>query len=203
MVTSMILVVALTGQVSAEQASREKALLDAVHARSQSPEVKAKMAADKVRQGQNQVRSRARWESERPAREAAAKARYEAAKSAFEADVKAQKEAQRQYERALPFLLEAQRQQLERLSAWERNVALHRIALASERIANAITLDITAGQNARFGYSTPALNTFGPGVTPYGPYGGVMYPSAAPSGPPPRPYVPQNDPSSPFYFPVP
>ena len=60
------------------------------------------------------------------------------------------------------------------MSALERNAALHRMAASSERIANAIEMSNVAWQNARMGYSTPALNTYGPGVTPYGPYGGVM-----------------------------
>ena len=69
-----------------------------------------------------------------------------------------------------------------RMSALERNAALHRMAAANEQIASAITLDVVARQNARMGYSTPVLNTYGPGVTPYGPYGAVMYPNAgAPS----------------------
>jgi hypothetical protein len=41
-------------------------------------------------------------------------------------------EAQRQYERMLPYMLEQQRQQLERMSAMERNQALHRMAAAAE-----------------------------------------------------------------------
>lgn len=82
------------------------------------------------------------------------------------------------YQAALPFLLEQQRQQLERLSAIERNAALQRMAAANERIAAAIQLDAVVRQNARLGYSTPALYGGLYGGTPgmlYGPYGAVIY----------------------------
>ena len=44
-------------------------------------------------------------------------------------------EAQRQYQRMLPYLMEQQRQQLQRMSEYERNVALHRLAAAAEQDA--------------------------------------------------------------------
>jgi hypothetical protein len=45
-------------------------------------------------------------------------------------------EAQRQYERMLPFMMENQRQQLQRMSEIERNQALHRMAAAAESEAD-------------------------------------------------------------------
>jgi hypothetical protein len=97
--------------------------------------------------------------------------------------------ADAEYKAALPFLLESQRQKLERMSAVERNAALHRIAAANEQIARAITMDVVARRNARMGYSMPALNTYGPGVTPYGSYGGVMIQPYAQPAPMPSPYA--------------
>jgi hypothetical protein len=44
----------------------------------------------------------------------------------------AQKKADDDYRAMLPFIQEAQRQQLERMSAMERNMALHRMAAAAE-----------------------------------------------------------------------
>jgi hypothetical protein len=41
-------------------------------------------------------------------------------------------EQRRQYERMLPYMLEQQRQMLQRQSEYERNVALHRMAAAAE-----------------------------------------------------------------------
>ncbi len=75
------------------------------------------------------------------------------------------------------------------MSAIERNAALHRMAAASEQIARAIALDVVARQNAQMGYSTPALNTYGPGVAPYGPYGAVIYQQAGTPMPMPPPYA--------------
>ena len=95
-------------------------------------------------------------------------------RSQAEAAYLAQVKAEAEYKAALPFLLENQRQQLDRMSALERSAALHRMASASEQIARAIELDAVARQNARMGYPTPALNTYGPGVSSYGPYGGVI-----------------------------
>jgi hypothetical protein len=40
--------------------------------------------------------------------------------------------AQRQYERMLPYMMEQQRQQMQRQSELERNQALHRMAAAAE-----------------------------------------------------------------------
>jgi hypothetical protein len=72
--------------------------------------------------------------------------RYAKYHEQYEAEVAANQEAMREamakaeadYKAALPFLLEAQRQQLERMSAMERNTALMRMAEANKRIADAI-----------------------------------------------------------------
>jgi len=56
------------------------------------------------------------------------------AKEEAEAIAKAEKD----YKAALPYLLEAQRQQLDRLSAMERNQALQKMAAANDKIATAI-----------------------------------------------------------------
>ena len=83
-------------------------------------------------------------------------------KAEFQANLQVQREAQRQWERMAPLMLEAQRQQLERLSAWERNVALHRIATAQEAQARAAQAQARAAQaqasqsqNYRHGYRAP------------------------------------------------
>ena len=47
-------------------------------------------------------------------------------------------EAQRQYERMLPYMMEQQRQYLQRMSEYERNQALHRMAAAAESEAQTL-----------------------------------------------------------------
>jgi hypothetical protein len=58
------------------------------------------------------------------------------------AELKAQKDAQAAYERALPFMLEAQRQAIQRQGDIERNAALHRMAGAAEAEAQTYQWDV-------------------------------------------------------------
>jgi hypothetical protein len=80
----------------------------------------------------------ARNRARRSRRAAAGRAREEAeARAAYAAELKAEAE----YKAALPYLMENQRQMLERQSAMERNAALHRMASASERLSEAVLWD--------------------------------------------------------------
>jgi hypothetical protein len=126
------------------------------------------------RESEYQAGIRALVAKKRARRTAENAARATRAQAQAEADYKAQVKTEAEYKAALPFLLENQRQQLERMSALERNAALRRMAAASEQISRAITLDVVARQNARMGYNTPALDYPGPGAMPYGPYGAVI-----------------------------
>ena len=144
----------------------------------QTPAPAPRPQAQAEKQSEYQAGLKAQVAKKRARRTAENVARANRDRAQAAAEYKAQIKAQAEYKAALPFLLEAQRQQLARLSAMERNAALHRMAAADEQIARAITLDVVARQNASMGYSTPALNTYGPGVTAYGPYGAVMYPNA-------------------------
>jgi hypothetical protein len=70
----------------------------------------------------------------------------------------------------LPHLLENQRQQLERMSAFERNQALNRIAAANEESARALnTAAAAAYYNSLRGPGAPNTTLYGPygiGITP-------------------------------------
>ena len=168
---------------------RQRAVLNAIVRNREIPPVASPVVVERKQadQGSGIADLVAKQHARRAAENVARAANSQAAAEA-EAEYKARLKAEAEYKAALPYLLEDQRQRLERMSAMERNAALHRMAAASEQIAGAITLDFVARQNARLGYSTPVLNTYGPGVTPYGPYGAVMYPTAGPA-PMPAPYA--------------
>jgi hypothetical protein len=169
-----------TGPVSDKVASpeRQKALLEQIHRGSATPSAKAKVAAEKARISASHKAAHDRAIAEKPARDAARAATIERARKEFDQNAKLQAQAQEEYRKALPFLLENQRQQLDRLSAFERNMAVNRIAGSNQAIANAIGMESVRRANARLGYDTPFFTTIGPGVTPYGPYGAVAFPPA-------------------------
>ena len=155
---------------------RQKALLEQIHRRNATPESKAKISAEKARIIAANKAARERYIAEQPYRAAARAAAREKARKEFEQNVKLQAQAREDYLKALPLLLENQRQQLERMSAFERNVALHRLAAANESIARAIGMESVRRANAALGYDTPYFTTTGPSATPYGPYGGMAFP---------------------------
>jgi hypothetical protein len=72
------------------------------------------------------------------------------------AQEKVQREAKEEYERLLPYMLEHQRQMLERQSAADRNEALHRMARAAEATARA-----TEAQAYGYGRGTGYRSTYG------------------------------------------
>jgi len=140
---------------SATPAERQKALLQEINRRNAKPEDKAKTA------GARQV------EAEVARRKAVRRGHVLRDRQEFERSEKLQAQAREEYRRMLPFLLEKQRLQLERMSAYERNVALNRIAVANEASARAINNAanaIAVGNNNGF-------RTLSPNATPYGPYG--------------------------------
>jgi hypothetical protein len=69
--------------------------------------------------------------------DAAWRRRVEAERHEADEAAKAQAEYEKEYRRMLPYLLEQQRQYLQRLSDVERNEALDRMARAAERQASA------------------------------------------------------------------
>jgi hypothetical protein len=68
-----------------------------------------------------------------------------------------------------PYLLEKERLELERMSAYERNAALNRIAAANEANARAISQAAAASNNG--------FRTMSPNAAPYGPYGVLGMPA--------------------------
>ncbi len=137
---------------SARPTARQKAQSGEINRRDAKPDVKAKTA------GARQV------EAEVARRRAARRGRAERDRREFERNEKLQAQAREEYRRMLPFLLESQRLQLERMSAYERNVALNRIAAANEVSARAIA-------QAAAAYANQNSTTAGPNNTPNTPYG--------------------------------
>jgi hypothetical protein len=156
---------------------RMKELAAQINRKNSTPQARAKIAAEKARAQASAKASRERWIASEPVREAARAAIRERARREFEANQKSQLQAQQDYQKALPFLMEAQRQQLERLSAFERNVALNRMAAANESIARALGMESVRRANAALGYDTPYFSTFGVNGQPVGPYGGMAFPT--------------------------
>jgi hypothetical protein len=138
---------------SVTPADRQKALLQEINRRNATP--KAKVQNEAARQ---KARDRARratahgWQREE-----------------FERNTKLQAAAADEYRRMLPYLLENQRQQLERMSAYERNQALNRIAAANEANARAINNATAVAAAARNNNAVGSPDGFR--TTPYGPYG--------------------------------
>jgi hypothetical protein len=159
---------------------RQKALLEQIHRRTSTPQAKAKISAEKARISAANKAALDRYIAEKPARDAAREAALERARKEFEMNTKLQAQAREEYLRVLPLLLENQRQQLERMSAFERNVALNRLASSNQAIANAIGMESVRQANARLGYDTPYFTTTGPTATPYGPYGAMAFPPMQP-----------------------
>jgi hypothetical protein len=115
------------------------------------PQAKAKVQNEAARQ---KARDRARRVGSRTLQ-----------REEFERNAKLQAQANEEYRRMLPYLLESQRLQLERMSAYERNLALNRIASANEASARAINHAVAEGSHNGF------RTTVGPNTTPYGPFG--------------------------------
>jgi Calicivirus putative RNA polymerase/capsid protein len=141
---------------SVTPAERQKAFVQEINRRNAPSEAKAKAPNEAARQ---KARDRARrgaargWQREE-----------------FEKNTKLQAQAAEEYRRMLPYLLVSQRQQLERMSAYERNQALNRIAAANEASARAIN-----NAAAAVAANNNGFRTLSPNATPYGPFGiGVM-----------------------------
>jgi hypothetical protein len=131
-----------------------------------TPEHKAELAAEKKKATQAAQPKRteaARQNAARAARRAAARERE---RLDFEQNAKLRAEAREEYRRMLPYLLENQRQQLERMSDYERNQALNRIAAANEAHARAINNAAALAAANENGF-----RTLSPNATAYGPYG--------------------------------
>jgi hypothetical protein len=150
--------------------------LEQFHRRSATPDAKSKVATEKAKISASNKAARDRAIAEKPARDAARAAALERARKEFESNAKLKAQAQEAYRKALPFLQENQRRQLERLSAFERNMALKRIAGSNQAIANAIGMESVRRANAQPGYDTPDFTTIGPGAMPDGPFDAVAFP---------------------------
>jgi hypothetical protein len=133
-------------------AERQKAVVDETNQRDATPKAKPAVATEAARQKARKLARRAALR-ERDRRE-------------FEQNAKLQAQAREEYRKMLPFLLENQRQQLERMSAYERNLALNRIAAANAASARAIN-NLAA---AEF-YNGIRQNTGGNNATHVDPYG--------------------------------
>jgi hypothetical protein len=155
---------------SVTPAERQKALLEEINRRNATPEAKAKMAADKARQ----EAGKSFRDSARAARDSARATAQERDRKEFEHNARLQAEAREEYRRMQPYLLEKQRQELERLSAYERNQALNRIAAANEASARAINYAAATGYNNGFRTTVGGnvIPAFGPAYGPYG-FGGI------------------------------
>jgi len=151
---------------SATPAERQKALIDEIKRRMATPEYNAKMAAEKKKATTEAGRQKAA----KLARRAAAQERE---RLEFERNAKLRAEAREEYRRMLPYLLENQRQQLERMSEYERNQALNRIAAANEANARAINNAAAVAAANQNGF-----RTLSPNATVYGPYGFGVTPAA-------------------------
>src|SRR5262249_43817735 len=127
------------------EAARQKALIQEINRRNATPEAKARPKNEAERQ-------RAR----RRARSAAAQERE---RVEFERNSKLRAQAADEYRRMMPFLLEKQRLELERMSAFERNQALNRIAAANEASARAINNLAGAEYYAAFNNNNNNNNT--------------------------------------------
>jgi hypothetical protein len=134
---TILLAVALTCQGAATEptgkgpltAAQLKALNDQINRRASDPAYQARVQRDKAAERAHYQRYRAEYAASAPARDAA---RRERAAAQARADAAAQAQAQADYRAMLPFLMEQQRQQLQRMSDIERNQALHRLATAAE-----------------------------------------------------------------------
>jgi hypothetical protein len=133
MLCSMVLAVAMTAQAPAPTGPKTDAELRAItakiNAKYADPKYRARVKAQKDAERARLNEFMKKYEAQRPAREAAARERRA---RAAEAEAAAQKKAEADYRAMLPFMLEAQRQQMERMSQMERNAALHRMAAAAE-----------------------------------------------------------------------
>jgi hypothetical protein len=142
MLTNCIIVLAMMGQAPAPSsiptkgplsAAQLKALSDEINRKYDNPRYRAMIQRDKEAYRARLDELMRRREAERPAREAAA--RQERARIA-KVQAEAQQKAQDNYKAMLPYMMEQQRQELERMSAIERNQALHRMAAAAESEAD-------------------------------------------------------------------
>jgi hypothetical protein len=132
---STILTLALISQTPAPPTrgpltpAQLKAVADGIRARSADPKNRAKIAKQKAEEKARRDEFWRQYQASAPQREAA---RRERLAQEAKAQAAAQKKAEDDYRKMLPFMLEAQRQQLERMSAMERNAALQRMAGAAE-----------------------------------------------------------------------
>lgn len=121
--TTLIVALALTGQ--AKTPAEQRALIAAINAKNSTPEAQARIRSQQARERASRDESLASYEAQRPAREAAARARYEAM-------LRARERAMAEHMAMVPYMLEGQRQMLNRMSDIERNAALNRLAGAAE-----------------------------------------------------------------------
>jgi hypothetical protein len=152
---------ATDGSGSVTPAERQKALADEINRRNASPEARAKNKAKATTEA-------ARQKALKRARSAAARERE---RVDFERNAKLRAQAAEEYRKMQPYLLEKQRMELERLSAFERNQALNRIAQANAASAQAIN------NMAMLQYYAASQNPAGhhDNEAVYGPYGvGIM-----------------------------
>ena len=144
---------------SVTPAERQKAKSDEIKPHMATPQSKAKMAAEKKKAPTEAARQRAK----RLARRAASQERE---RVEFERNAKLRAEAREEYRRMVPYLLENQRQQLQRMTDYERNQALNRIAAANEASARAINNAAALAAANQNGF-----RTLSPNAAAYGPYG--------------------------------
>jgi hypothetical protein len=154
---------ATDGNGSVTPAERQKALADEINRRNASPEARAK---NKAKAGTEAARQKAL----KRARSAAARERE---RVDFERNAKLRAQAAEEYRKMQPYLLERQRMELERLSAFERNQALNRIAEANAASAQAI--NNMAALQYYAASRNPAGHHDNDNAAVYGPYGvGIM-----------------------------